>query len=293
MIRFFIVFFLFITTIAKAQPDTLLLKSLETKARSFYAKDYDSSRYFANQILKECKIADQKDFHAFALNWIGITYMQVGQPDSAEYYYDKTIAYGVKSGEKSQSHKALFNKSINQRIQGKFEESVVSAYIALNGFANTNDSIGVAHAKYQIATCFIELERYDDAIEILDGVVEVYEKLPNKWSLSNTYNTYGASYFKLNKLDSARNNFNKAIEIRLAMGGKDYCGSAFNNLANIFSKQNQIDSSKYYHEKSITAYTNLKDKNGLGIAYVDYASLLTDKLGQPQEALEFIKKQNK
>ena len=231
-------------------PDTLLLQNYEQQARKYYGRDVDSSLYFAKSIINECLNIDVPARHAFAINWIGICYMKKGMADSAENYYRQAIEYGLNKSVLPIVQKARLNRSINFFQQGQYEKAAKFANEALVSFEKTGDSLGMAHAYYNLANCLFRLDRFEEALTFYNAAEPIYKTSSNPWPLANLYNGTGAAQAALLNNDSALFYYKNALDIKMKTGGEYYCAAEYMNIANLYTEMRQADSAFYYSHKA-------------------------------------------
>jgi signal transduction histidine kinase len=232
--------------------DSVRLVELEQLARQTYRTQIDSSIYYANEIIKYDSITYDTSY-GFALNWLGICYMNKGISDTANLWFENAIRFGIGRDIKDIVNKAHLNRSINYFGQGDYQKAVEQSFKALESFHQMGDTIGEAHASYNVANAFNRLERYEEAKQYYKKAEKTYKNLTPKWSLANVYNALGTVYNSNKQYDSAIVYFNQSIGIKIDGGAEVYCASEYNNLASIYEILGDIEKSKNYYIKSYRA----------------------------------------
>ncbi|UTW68070.1 tetratricopeptide repeat protein [bacterium SCSIO 12643] len=253
MIRF-IIFLLVLSPVyaVGSDEDAKRLDELEQLARTSYRTQIDSSIYYAREITTYDSNAYDTSY-AFALNWLGICYMNKGLSDTANMWFEKAIDFARSRSIFDIVNKAYLNRSINYFGQGDYQKALDQSFNALESFHKTGDTIGEAHASYNIANAFNRLERYEEAKEYYHKAEKTYQNLNPKWSLANVYNALGTVHNFNEAYDSAIYYFNQSIDIKVAGGAEVYCASEYNNLASIYEIQGDVEKSKNYYIKSYQA----------------------------------------
>lgn len=272
-----------------AAPDSLAMASLEQKARYSYRSSLDSSIYYAQEILTLCEQDDHSYYHAFALNWIGICLMREGYPDSAETYYQQTIHYGSNNEVNKFVQMARLNRSINYFQQGKFEQAAEAAEVSMHSFESIGDSLGVAHAQYNLANSLQQLDRLDEALTFYRAVLPVYELKGSALNRANLYNAIGSIQNLKGKYDSAILQYKKSIAIKVSVGGANFCASEYINIANTLKNMGESDSAIYYYHKSHRTAALLGDQGKVANAYVDLSEQF-NVLEESDSAIHYAKK---
>lgn len=255
MIRFIILFLIWCSTsfaLYGSDADSMRLDELEQLARKSYRTQIDSSIYYASEIIKYDSIKYDTSY-GFALNWLGICYMNKGLSDTADWWFENAIKFGTQRDIYDIVNKAYLNRSINSFGQGDYQKALEQSFNALESFHQSGDTIGEAHASYNIANAFNRLERYNEAKKYYHKAEKTYLNLTPKWSLANVYNALGTVYNFNEEYDSAIYYFNQSIDIKVSGGAEVYCASEYNNLASIYEIQGNIDKSKNYYIKAYNA----------------------------------------
>ena len=255
MIRFIILFLIWSSisvALYGSDADSIRLDELEQLARKSYRTQIDSSIYYASEIIKYDSIKYDTSY-GFALNWLGICYMNKGLSDTADGWFENAIKFGTQRKIYDIVNKAYLNRSINYFGQGDYQKALEQSFNALESFHQSGDTIGEAHASYNIANAFNRLERYNEAKKYYYKAEKTYLNLTPKWSLANVYNALGTVYNFNEEYDSAIYYFNQSIDIKVSGGAEVYCASEYNNLASIYEIQGDINKSKNYYIKAYNA----------------------------------------
>lgn len=265
-----------ISLILTANPDTLLLQKYEQRARANYSANPDSSYTYARMILAECATADHPPSHAFALNWVGIAFMRKGEADSAEHYYVQTIDYCQANSQVSYLQKARLNRAINYFQQGQYTSSAVAAKEAMEAFEVSGDTLGVAHARYNLGLCLSRLKRHEEALTFYRAAEPIYLEKGRPIEKANLYNAMGSAMFDIGYIDSSIAYQKQAAAVKIEAAGSYLCASEFNNIATSLKKLGEIDSAEHYYHAAIEAATTLGDNRAHGLALLNLALLFSE-----------------
>ena len=269
--------------------DSLTLQSLEQKARASYGSNLDSSMYYAQQILNYDSLQTIPKYQAFALNWMGICLMRKGYPDSAEAYYKKTIAYSKAKGVTKYEHMARLNRSINFWQQGYFEQGAKAAEESLHAFEALGDSLGMAHAQYNLGNCLFQLGRPEEALTFYHAALKMYLKNEAILPVSNTYNAIGSVYQQREDYEKSIEFFRESVANKIAVGGENFCASEYINIGTSYKNLQLPDSARWYYHKAMEVAGKLGDQQKLANAAIDLA-ILYNETGRPDSAEYFGKK---
>lgn len=284
-------FFIHSVSIAQTDTsiaDTVLMKKLEKQARKSYGSSSDSSLYYAQRILDRCSISDNAKFHAFALNWIGICLMRKGYPDSAENFYQQTIDYALKNNQNKYAQMARLNRSINYHQQGLFEQSAIASQESLDAFQKAKDTLGMAHAQYNLGNCLFRLKRPNEALTFYQTALTIYLTKGSALNKANVYNAIGTVYDEKKKYYDAISKFKKSVDVKTEVGGANFCASEYINIGNAYRSLNSIDSAIHYYQKAYKTALLLGDQAKAANAYLDLSNVY-NFLKKPDSAIYYAK----
>lgn len=270
--RYFILFLLLQVNLYCFSSDTLVLQAWQEQAKAYINVDIDSSRYFGQQILENSKTPELKKYQAFALNWIGIAYMQTGIPDSANYYFNRAIEFASNNDENRIVRMATFNLSVNALNQGKFELAAETGLKALEVFKKDGDSIGIGKALYHIGSCYFSLSQWGESKRYMQLALPVAQKHGTTWSQANIYGALGSIAFQEKDTLEGILNTQRSIKLKEGAGGAYYCGPQYVNISDVHMARQNWDSASWYLGKAQWASQTLGDQQLLGIIFTQKAA---------------------
>jgi signal transduction histidine kinase len=257
----------------KAQADTVLLNNLQDKAKAKINDNLDSSLYYGREILNYSSKNDAPLYQSFALNWIGLVYMYSGIPDSADYYFNQSIAFGEKNEAGRYPQLARFNISVNLLNQGKYEEAIEKAMLALDNFKVSNDSINISRVLYHIGSCHFYLNQLDRAKNYFDEAVVIAKKYDSVFRQADIYSALGSVFYMKGLPDSSLVQQKISISLKVNAGGENLCGPQYLNVADIYMGMGLLDSAKFYFARSLNVSKQFGDKQLIGVIYTELSTL--------------------
>lgn len=246
-------------------PAESLLDSLEQRARANYRIDFDSSIYFAEQILLLAPQENDHDKVAFAYNWKGICFLATGQSDSARHYLDLCTAYAAQHQVIDVQAKAFLNKSILANQTGDYERSVDMGLEALAFFEQIGDSLGIAGAYYNTGLSYQRMERFAAAKDFYYQALPIYQSKGGVLNQANNLNAIGSIWTIEEEPDSALKYHEAAAAVKIAVGAGAYCGSEYSNIAAIYEEKGDWEQAEDYYGRSFRAYNAFGDMRGVGL----------------------------
>ena len=103
---------------------------------------------------------------------------------------------------------ARFNTTINN-----YRDALIYTQKAIDFSKSAKDVSAQANASLSLATLYVEIEKYDDAIEILRGTITLFSQLNPSSQQAYAYYTLGLCYMEKSDFTKAESNFDKAQRI--------------------------------------------------------------------------------
>ncbi len=166
----------------------------------------------------------------------------------------------------------LIGKSLNQlalfyMIQGEQKLSIQSAEEAITHFEILNDDIGIANAKYAIASIYYKSDNYHLGLVNLVDCLAIYRKHDDYHNQSRTLKSLGTIYEYFGDQKKAIQAYEDAIEAAIKAKDKNLESNAYNPLSGIYLNQHKVAKALNLIEKSIRMKNETGDIRGLAFAY--------------------------
>lgn len=146
----------------------------------------------------------------------------------------------------------------------------------------------------QISTIYKDLGKYLNALDYLEKMLEIEEKIldKNDLSLAVTYNNISIIYQNIKELQKALEYQKKSLEIKEKFLDKNDSDLAmsYNNISLIFEDMNKLDDALVYVLKAIDIYEKAQNKNlNLATSY-NNISIILKNMNRLKEALVYVQK---
>jgi serine phosphatase RsbU (regulator of sigma subunit) len=102
---------------------------------------------------------------------------------------------------------------------------------------------------------YLSQKKYDLAIITLTNSIQSFEKISNKYHLTEANNLVGKAYLSTNQRDSALFFYQKALHLATNIGAKAFRSVAYQGISQYYQQKKQIDSAFFYQSK----YIDLRD----------------------------------
>ena len=225
--------------------DSLKLSYFLAKAYRIKAIIFQRSGYYntsINFLRKSILSLNDKDSVLLSriYNTLGIAYEQLGELDSATYYYLNSFSLLDDSMKKSEGPDQLINLSdIFAKLKNiKKSRQLLQEAIDLLGDRNGNTYLkqrAMIYNKFGSVYYFEKL--YDSALIFFRKSGVLYKELNLFPPLSNVYSNIGATYLETGKYDSALYYFNMAKSEINSVSQDITLGSLYNNISIVYMRQ--------------------------------------------------------
>jgi signal transduction histidine kinase len=167
--------------------------------------------------------------------------------------------------------KELIGKSLNQlalfyMIKGEHELSKKASAEAIEIFQELNDEIGLANAKYSIASIYYKTDNYQLGLINLLDCLTIYKKHNDYFNIARTQKSLGTIYEYIGDEKNAIKAYEDSIRSALEIKDRNLESNAYNPLSGIYLDQNNIDKAYEIISKAVVIKRATGDIRGLAFA---------------------------
>lgn len=205
---------------------------------------------------------------------IAISHYNHKNPDSTQYYLDKSYILSKEIGEKLMEAKVLVAKGNLHVSEGKTEEASDNYYEALQLFTALNDPYQISNCKHKIGRLYLDQKNFSESKKYIDESYSIAKEINNlrlqqniTYTLTNFYESIGdyqKAFESLNQhhilTDSLSNNELKEQSIE------------FNTRYEFFQRENEMKIQQ--KEKEMIARAKLQRQIFITITLVIIAAIL-------------------
>jgi signal transduction histidine kinase/ActR/RegA family two-component response regulator len=152
-------------------------------------------------------------------------------------------------------------------IQGDYKQSISLANNAEAIYELLNDEVGLADAKYTIASVYYKSDNLHLGLKYLLECLVIFSKYNDYLSKAKVYKSLGVIYEYFGDIDSASEVYQSAIEAAEMIGDANMMTNVYNPLSGLYLNENKIDQAMDLIQKSIALKTQSQDIRGLAFAY--------------------------
>lgn len=243
---------------------------------------YDSALYFIRFMRDHSIASGDTTNYITATNNMSIIYRYLGQWDSSLIVLEENEKMIRLTKDTVRLSHCIHLKGTLMQAMGNVRMALEYYFEALNLLKKVDKPALVYLTQLDIATLYLELKEYRQAIDLLNSIKEGYEsEIQGQMTF---YNTIGSAYQGLNKFDSAYFYFSKSIEVCLENKQYGKAAIAYNYMGDLLNEQGKYSKAVDYLRKGKKICEGKKMKqqyarlcNSLGVSYL--------KLNQPGRAL--------
>jgi signal transduction histidine kinase len=272
--------------IAKAADDSTKVNLLNKYAFEYRAKNFDSSKVYAENALALARQLKYKKGIAESLKNIGTANWNKGFFAEAKALYHQSLAIYEEIKDTNGIGRLYNNLGLIELTQNEF--AVAIDYFKQSIIFNkaTMDTFMLCNAYYNIAISHFYLKDYTKAITNHYKSIEYADVINSEVILAQNYGSLGASYTFLKNYESAYENLNQALSICLRLDLKRELAHIYNLLAHYYLEVHDYKMAIECAEKSALIADSL---NSL-INIYEANKLLADawsKLGNFEKAYKY------
>ena len=248
------------------------------KGKEYYIKSFEISK----------RIGNPRDL-ALGYNNMAIIEAQDGSYLRAVEYMEKSLKYLEEIGDEYTLCGHLINYG---DLLGEIERYKESENVLKRAFKiarNNKYIIEEIKAKSALITVYAEMEKYDDAEEIIEELENMFEKekVEDPVGVMVFLVSKADYYLKIGKLTDAEKNIEKAIEIAIKLNDESYAMGLREYMARIRCMLGDYNTAIQYFEDIISYWKKMGIKKSMADTYRRYAECLENF--DKREALKYYR----
>jgi signal transduction histidine kinase/CheY-like chemotaxis protein len=152
-------------------------------------------------------------------------------------------------------------------IQGDYKQSISLANNAEAIYELLNDEVGLADAKYTIASVYYKSDNLQLGLKYLLECLVIFNKYNDYLNKAKVYKSLGVIYEYFGDIDSAQEVYKSAIEAAEMIGDINMMTNVYNPLSGLYLNEDKVVEAMDLIQKSIELKTHSEDTRGLAFAY--------------------------
>jgi signal transduction histidine kinase/ActR/RegA family two-component response regulator len=152
-------------------------------------------------------------------------------------------------------------------IQGDYKQSIFLANNAEAIYELLGDEVGLADAKYTIASVYYKSDNLQLGLKYLLECLVIFTKYNDYLSKAKVYKSLGVIYEYFGDIDSAQEVYKSAIEAAEMVADVNMMTNIYNPLSGLYLNEGKVEEAMELIQKSIEVKTESEDIRGLAFAY--------------------------
>jgi two-component sensor histidine kinase len=269
----------------KIQDSLVLCDSL-----FFYYRQRDISRSmdYCRRGLAQAEQQKNDAYTARFASFLGIGYKNIGDYDSALYYYARAYLIDSARADTHAMSVHLGNKGFAYKLKGEYIKALAAYMQALDLLADTDLKIKITILN-NIGNLYADQNDYVLALDFYQQAKQLAEAEKNENAVAYALNNIGNVYFSQKKYDLALLNFYASLQLKRALGDKRGQANSLGNISRVYFERAALDSARLYLMQAEQLYLTLKDKASLAEVYFHYGDLYIAE-GDEKQGIAYYEK---
>jgi len=273
----------------KAKNDTTIW-SLYLKMGDYYESfNPDSAFYFYKKSLNHALRKKLKKQEATSLLYLGFVYEDIGAFEKAIAYYSTALKKYEKIKDAVGLSRCYNNIGIAYSYLGNNSKAMSFFNIALKLFQRLKDKNGIANCLINIGLIYSDEGNYDNALKYLQTALNIFKENNDKIGTSGCYVNIGNIYHKKGADDKALDCFINALKIDESLGDLSDMSVCYLNVGIIYSNQGNNDKAIEYYHKSLEISEKIGDQYGIATCYNNIGGIYRTQ-NNVKKAIEYYQK---
>jgi hypothetical protein len=171
--------------------------------------------------------------------------------------------------------KSLSRTALFQMIKGNYRLSRELSEKAINFFETIGDEIGIADAKFNIASVYYKTDNYHLGLLYLIDCLQIYKKFQDHPNIGKVYKSLGTIYEYFGDENNAMSAYQETVSHAKMVGDKKLESNAYNPLSGIYIKKGLLDLAMTTAEQSMAMKLESDDIRGYAFAIYARAKVFT------------------
>ncbi len=152
-----------------------------------------------------------------------------------------------------------------------------------------DDKNGIANIYSNLGIMYKSIGNYDEAIMYIVKSEKLYTNIKSKDGIAGCKSNLGIIYTDLGNYPLALNNLLEAVKVYTELNDKKLLGQCYNNISILYYNENNNELALDYCKKSISNRNEIKDYTGLANSYTTMGNILSS-INKSDSAIFYYKK---
>jgi two-component sensor histidine kinase len=240
----------------------------------FYYRQSDISRAidYCQRGLALAEAQKNNVYVARFSGFLGISYKNTGNYDTALYYYDRAYLIDSARADTRAMSGHLGNKGFVYKLKGEYIKALVAYNRALELIGDADPKIKITILN-NIGNLYADQNNYISALAYYQKAKLLAAAEKDEKAIAYALNNIGNVYFSQKNYDLALLNFDSSLQIKNKIGDKRGAANSLGNIARVHFERAALDSAKLYLIQAEEIYLQIKDQAGLAEVYFHFGDL--------------------
>ena len=213
--------------------------------------------YIALKLINSSGIDKSK---STVLNYLGVVYRNIGNLDSAYFYYKSALDLARIKNDKLQVAYSLTNLGDYYSKNALYPTALEKLLQAYHIFESLKNKRGIGYTTNYIGEIYLKIKDYSKSKIFLSNSAELRRSNNDFRGYARTLINISSLQEQQNLFDEATKNLHDALNISKQIRYKKGISETYSGLSLISLKKNQIDSAIFYQQKALAIDKEIENK---------------------------------
>jgi len=194
------------------------------------------------------------------LNYLGVVYRNIGNLDSAYFYYKSALDLARIKNDKLQVAYSLTNLGDYYSKNALYPTALEKLLQAYHIFESLKNKRGIGYTTNYIGEIYLKIKDYSKSKIFLSNSAELRRSNNDFRGYARTLINISSLQEQQNLFDEATKNLHDALNISKQIRYKKGISETYSGLSLISLKKNQIDSAIFYQQKALAIDKEIENK---------------------------------
>ncbi len=247
---------------------------------------YKRAKIMVEGVLKQLPEREEQRIRALAFTSLGFIYLNQGDYNTAQRYYQKAILIYQKLHDEKNTSRVYGSLGIVYLDKGDLDNALNFCQKDLAISKKLSNQYGISAASNSIGLIHFTKGKYDIALKYLKQHLSFSRKIGYKRGIALACNNIGAAYREKGDIDTALKYYEESLLVAEAYNLKKVVASVSNSMGLIYLDNENFAPALNYLKKYLAITESIGFKMGIDIACGNIGILYYDK-GEFKNALKY------
>lgn len=241
------------------KTDTQKIKIKNELCRFYAYNKPDTALVLIHENFKLARTDDQGGAIATTCMLAGVSFNNLGNRDSAEFYFNRAIQIAHRHKKTSLEAASYMGLGTCYNFWKKQDKALENYLTSYNMYRTLGDSGRVAAVALGLGNVYSDLNNIPKSLEFFNICLHYSEARKDSNYMARCYNNIGNLYLKNKDYEKALKFYTKSIDIKKALHDEHGIANSYLNFGNIYTSTNKIELAKTFYNKAKEGYAKIGD----------------------------------